>query len=75
MKCCAYTEGIASGGQGSVVGVSSVYGLDGPDFEPHLEIGDFLLSIPVQTSPGTHLVSTITTVRLFLGGKSAEGYR
>jgi len=65
MKCHACRQGITSGGQGSVFVIASVYGLDGPGFEPRLGVGDFLLSISVQTSPGTHLISTITTVGSF----------
>ena len=65
MKCYACRQGTTSEGQGSVVGIASVYGLDVPGFEPQLGVGDSLLSIRIQTSPGTHLVSIITAVGSF----------
>ena len=44
-------------GFGSLAGMATSYGLDGPEFEPGWGTRDFLASTPVQTGPGPHSAS------------------
>jgi len=51
---------------GSVVGIATGYGLDGPGIESRWE-RDF--SAPVQTGPGAHPASCTMSIGFFRGGK------
>jgi len=54
---------IKSSGPGSLVGIATGNGLDGPGIE----------SVPVQTGPGSHLASCAIGTGSFLGGKERAG--
>jgi len=57
-------------GPGSVVGIATGYGLDGPGIESRLGAR---FSAPVQTGPGTHLASCTMGTGSFPGVKSGRG--
>ena len=58
------------GGPGSVVGIGTGYGLDGPGIEFRWEAR---FSAPVQTGPGAHSISCIIGTGSFPGLKSGRG--
>ena len=55
---------------GSVVGIATGYGLDGPGSNP---VGGEIFSAPVQTGPGAHPTSFTTGTGSFPGGKERQG--
>ena len=57
-------------GRGSVVGIATGYGLDGPGFESQ-SVARF--SAPVQTGPGAHPASCTMGTWSFSGVKSGRG--
>jgi len=57
-------------GQGSVVGIATGYGLDGPGIE---SLWEARFSAPVQTSPGAHPASCTMGTGSFPGVKSGQG--
>jgi len=57
------------GGPGSVVGIATGYGLDGPGIESRLGAK---FSAPVQTGPGTHPASCTMGTGSFPGVKSSR---
>jgi hypothetical protein len=57
-------------GPGSVVGIATGYGMDGPGVESRLEAR---FSAPVQTGPGTHPASCTMDTGSFTGVKSDRG--
>ena len=57
-------------GPGSVVGVATGYGLDGPGIESRWGARFYT---PVQTGPGAHPASCTMGTRSFLGVKSGRG--
>jgi hypothetical protein len=59
-----------SSGPGSVVGIATGYGLDGPGIESRLGAR---FSAPVQTGPGTHPASCTMGTGSFPGVKSGRG--
>ena len=59
-------------GPGSVVGIATGYGLDGPGIEFRWE-GVARFSAPVQTDPGAHPASCTIVTGSFLGVKSGRG--
>jgi hypothetical protein len=66
------TQTLVGSGQGSVVGITTGYGLNGPGIESRW--GE-RFSVPVQTGPGAHPDScTISTVS-FPGVKSGRGVK
>ena len=56
--------------KGSVDGIGTGYGLDGPGIESRWEAR---FSAPVQTGPGAHTASRTIDTRSFLGVKSGRG--
>ena len=62
--------GAADCGPGSVVGIATGYGLDGPGIESRWG-RDF--SAPVQTGPGAHTASCTVGTRSFPGVKNGRG--
>jgi len=58
------------GGPGSVVGIATGYGLDGPGIESRWEAR---FSAPLQTSPGAHPASCRMGTGSFPGVKSGGG--
>ena len=58
------------GGPGSVVGIATGYGLDGPGIESRLGAR---FSTPVQTGPGAHPASCTMGTGSFPGVKSGRG--
>ena len=65
LKCC----GISSE-PGSVVGIATGYGLDGPGIEPR---GGARFSVPVQTGPKAHTPSCTMGTGSFPGVKIGRG--
>ena len=59
------------GGPGSVVGIATGYGLDGPGIESRL--GGARFSAPVQTGPGAQPASCTMNTGSFPGVKSGWG--
>ena len=57
-------------GPGSVVGIATGYGLDGPGIESRWGVR---FSAPVQTGPGAHPASCTRGIGSFLGVKSGRG--
>jgi len=57
-------------GPGSVAGIATGYGLDGPGIESRWGAR---LSAPVQTGPGAHPASYIMGTESFPGGKERPG--
>ena len=57
-------------GPGSVVGIATGYGLDGPRVESRWEAR---FSIPVQTGPGAHPDSCTMGTESFQGVKNGRG--
>ena len=57
-------------GPGSVVGIATGYGLDGPGIESRWEAR---FPAPVQTGPGTHPASCTIGTGSFPGGKEQPG--
>jgi hypothetical protein len=56
----------STGGPGSVVGIATGYGLDGPGIETQWRAS---LSVPVQNGPGAHTASCTMGTGSFLGVK------
>jgi len=56
-------------GPGSVFGVATGYGLDGPE----IEFGGVVFSVHVQTGPGAHQPLCTLGTCSFLGVKSGRG--
>jgi hypothetical protein len=63
-------EGIMKSGPGSVVGIATGYGLEGPGIESWWGARFFA---HVQTGPGAHPASCTMGTGSFLGVKSGEG--
>jgi hypothetical protein len=61
---------VVPSGLGSVVGIATGYGLDGPGIESRWEAR---ISAPVQTGPGAHPASCTMGTGSFLGVKSSWG--
>jgi hypothetical protein len=61
-----YTYSTTACGPGSVIGIATGYGLDGPGIESQWGAR---FSAPVQTGPGAHPTSCINGYRVFPGGK------
>jgi len=61
---------LTSGGPGSIVGIATGYGLDGPGIESRWGAR---FSAPVQTSPGAHPSSCTMGTGSFPGGKEQPG--
>jgi hypothetical protein len=57
-------------GPGSVLGIATGYGLDGPGIESRWEVR---FSAPVQTGPGAHPASCTMGIGSFPGVKSGRG--
>jgi len=65
-----YTTFIKGSGPGSVVGIATGYGLDGPEIEFRWGVR---FSAPVQTGPGAHPASCTMCTGTFPGVKSDQG--
>jgi len=65
-----YNGFITKSGPGSVVGIATGYGLDGPGIESQ---GGARFSAPVQTVPGAHPASYTIGTGSFPGVKSGQG--
>ena len=61
---------LIAGGPGSVVGITTGYGLDGPGIESRWGVS---FSAPVQNGPGAHPASCTMGTASFPGGKVRPG--
>ena len=70
MHTCIYNVCLHNCGPGSVVGIATGYGLDGPGIESRWGAR---FSAPVQTRPWAHPASCTVGTGSFLGVKSGRG--